>query len=116
MKCTIRVAKTKALTAKLICVFVFAYADCWFFLGWLTYCHVLEQNTVNSQTSGFPRVREKSGENGILQKSGKCQGILMSVREISKIRQKSGKCQGILSRLSGNFHPLGSSFMCASFF
>ena len=32
--CTIRVAKTKALisfavTAKLICVFVFAYADCW---------------------------------------------------------------------------------------
>ena len=35
MKCTIRVAKTKALisfavTAKLICVFVFAYADCWF--------------------------------------------------------------------------------------
>ena len=29
--CTIRVAKTKALiTAKLICVFVFAYADCWF--------------------------------------------------------------------------------------
>ena len=30
-KCTLRVAKTKALvTAKLICVFVFAYADCWF--------------------------------------------------------------------------------------
>ena len=33
--CTIRVAKTKALisfavTAKLICVFIFAYADCWF--------------------------------------------------------------------------------------
>ena len=33
--CTIRAAKTKALisfavTAKLICVFVFAYADCWF--------------------------------------------------------------------------------------
>ena len=33
--CTIRVAKTKALisfavTAKLICAFVFAYADCWF--------------------------------------------------------------------------------------
>ena len=33
--CTIRVAKTKALisfevTAKLICVFVCAYADCWF--------------------------------------------------------------------------------------
>ena len=33
--CTIRVAKTKTLisfvvTAKLICVFVFAYADCWF--------------------------------------------------------------------------------------
>ena len=35
MDCTIRVAKTKALTsftvtAKLICTFVFAYADCWF--------------------------------------------------------------------------------------
>ena len=35
MDCTIRVAKTKALinfpvTAKLICVFVFAYAKCWF--------------------------------------------------------------------------------------
>ena len=34
-KCTIHIAKTKALisfavTAKLICVFVFAYADCWF--------------------------------------------------------------------------------------
>ena len=34
-KCTIRVAKTKALisfavTAKLICVLVFAYAVCWF--------------------------------------------------------------------------------------
>ena len=33
--CTIRVAKKKALisfavTAKLICAFVFAYADCWF--------------------------------------------------------------------------------------
>ena len=30
--CTIRVAKTNALisTAKLICAFVFAYADCWF--------------------------------------------------------------------------------------
>ena len=33
--CTIRVAKAKALisfavTAKLICAFVFAYADCWF--------------------------------------------------------------------------------------
>ena len=35
MNCTIRVAKTKALisfavTAKLICAFVFAYADCLF--------------------------------------------------------------------------------------
>ena len=34
-KCTIRVAKTKtlisfAVIAKLICVFVFTYADCWF--------------------------------------------------------------------------------------
>ena len=33
--CTFPVAKTKApisfaVTAKLICVFVFAYADCWF--------------------------------------------------------------------------------------
>ena len=33
--CTIQVAKTRALisfavTAKLICAFVFAYADCWF--------------------------------------------------------------------------------------
>ena len=33
--CTMRVAKKKALisfavTAKLICTFVFAYADCWF--------------------------------------------------------------------------------------
>ena len=36
--CTIRVAKTKALisfavTAKLICAFGFAYADCWFSHG-----------------------------------------------------------------------------------
>ena len=35
LTCTIRVAKTMALisfavTAKLICAFVFAYADCWF--------------------------------------------------------------------------------------
>ena len=35
-KCAICVAKTRALisfavTAKLICAFVFAYADCWFF-------------------------------------------------------------------------------------
>ena len=35
-KCSVRVAKTKALisfavTAKLICAFVFAYADCWVF-------------------------------------------------------------------------------------
>ena len=34
-ECTVHVAKTKALisfavTAKLICTFVFAYADCWF--------------------------------------------------------------------------------------
>ena len=37
-RCTIRVAKTKALisfaiTAKLICAFVFAYVDCWFSHG-----------------------------------------------------------------------------------
>ena len=36
LNCTNRVAKTKALisfavTAKLICAFVFVYADCWFF-------------------------------------------------------------------------------------
>ena len=35
MNCTIRVAKTKvlisfAVTEKLICAFVFVYADCWF--------------------------------------------------------------------------------------
>ena len=35
MNCTIRVAKRKALiscavTAQMFCVFVFAYADCWF--------------------------------------------------------------------------------------
>ena len=35
LNCTIHVAKTKApisfaLTAKLVCTFVFAYADCWF--------------------------------------------------------------------------------------
>ena len=35
MNCTFRVAKTKALisfavTAKLICAFVFPHADCWF--------------------------------------------------------------------------------------
>ena len=35
MNCTTRVAKTKAqisfaVTAKLICAFVFAYANCWF--------------------------------------------------------------------------------------
>ena len=45
--CTIRVAKTKALisfavTAKLICAFGFAYADCWFshgsFGGSFVYC------------------------------------------------------------------------------
>ena len=33
--CTIRAAKTKAMisfavTAKLVCAFVFTYADCWF--------------------------------------------------------------------------------------
>ena len=43
--CTIRVAKTKALisfavTAKLICAFVFAYADCWFPVHWRI-CHIV---------------------------------------------------------------------------
>ena len=30
MDCSIRVAKTKALAAKLVYAFVFAYANCWF--------------------------------------------------------------------------------------
>ena len=43
--CIIRVAKTKvlisfAVTAKLICAFVFAYADCWFFHA---AAHILEE-------------------------------------------------------------------------
>ena len=38
MNCTIRVAKTKvlisfAVTAQLMCAFVFAYTDCWFSHG-----------------------------------------------------------------------------------
>ena len=49
--CTIYVGKTKALisfmvTAKLICVFVFAYAKCWFshdaaHTHLLTLCHIV---------------------------------------------------------------------------
>ena len=47
--CTIRVAKTKmlisfAVTAKLVCVFVFAYAYCWF-------SHEAAQNFVTSINS-----------------------------------------------------------------
>ena len=42
-----RVAKTKvlisfAVTAKLICVFVFAYADCWFSHGAAHFSHYRE--------------------------------------------------------------------------
>ena len=59
---------------------------------------------MQSLLAGFSCVREKSGKNEILQKSGKCQGILMSVREILKIRQKSGKCQGILRQCQGILH------------
>ena len=48
--CTIRVAKTKALisfavTAKLICAFVFAYADCWFSHG---VAHMLYETIIHS--------------------------------------------------------------------
>ena len=44
--CTIRVAKTQALirfavTAKLICAFVFTYADCWFSHGAAHLCKSL---------------------------------------------------------------------------
>ena len=46
--CTIHIAKTKALisfavTAKLICAFVFAYADCWF-------SHAMAQLTLENTT------------------------------------------------------------------
>ena len=58
-KCTIRVAKTKALisfavTAKLICVFVFAYADCWFSHGAahlmnIVSCKIPKSNIMNAK-------------------------------------------------------------------
>ena len=46
-KFPICVAKTKALisfavTAKLICVFVFAYADCWFSCAAVYICYTME--------------------------------------------------------------------------
>ena len=48
-KCTIRVAKAKALislavTAKLICLFVFAYADCWFSHGAAQMYMMIDEN------------------------------------------------------------------------
>ena len=51
-KCSIRVAKTKALisfavTAKLICVFVFAYADCWFSHEDDEAAHIMHRNCFN---------------------------------------------------------------------
>ena len=50
--CTIRVAKTKALisfavTAKLICVFVFANAKCWFSHD------AAQMTTLNDKMTGF---------------------------------------------------------------
>ena len=53
-----RVAKTKALisfavTAKLICAFVFAYADCWFSHEadqWLNFCEDNRKSPVITKT------------------------------------------------------------------
>ena len=61
VKCTIRVAKTKtqisfAVNAKLICVFVFAYADCWFSHE---PAHILLLQDV-SQAGKSPRFSKKS--------------------------------------------------------
>ena len=59
MNCTIRVAKTKALisfavTAKLICAFVFAYADSWFFhvAAQIMINEFCEKQSGNKMTSG----------------------------------------------------------------
>ena len=80
MNCTIRVAKRKAqisiaITAKLICAFVFAYADCWIshamallktdFLAFLTSVHVYLSLTSNDieqrhEKTGFlPRRKQR---------------------------------------------------------
>ena len=56
------VAKTKALisfavTAKLICAFVFAYADCWFSHGAAQMFHCVQQKRCavgENRSSGFP--------------------------------------------------------------
>ena len=59
MNCTIRVAKTKALiscavTVQLICVFVFAYAYCWFYhaKAHLNFC-LLDMSATTPSTSVF---------------------------------------------------------------
>ena len=49
------------------------------------------------ETTGLPRVREKSGKNKIFSRSGNCQGILKKCQGILAIWLMSGKCQGILS-------------------
>ena len=48
-------------------------------------------------TTGLPRVREKSGKNKIFSRSGNCQGILKKCQGILAIWLMSGKCLGILS-------------------
>ena len=48
-------------------------------------------------STGLPRVREKSGKNKIFSRSGNCQGILKKCQGILAIWPMSGKCQGILS-------------------
>ena len=56
-------------------------------------------------SSGLPRVREKSGKLKKNSRSGNCQGILLTVREIWKYSQMSGNCQRILKilRFKSNF-------------
>ena len=64
--CTIQVAKTKALIS--FCVFVFAYADCWFFhdaaqmfsllLKYLMFILIWNQQTVMCMTLGEGRLKE----------------------------------------------------------
>ena len=63
--CTIRVAKTKALisfavTAKLICVFVFVYSDCWFLpcigsviIDYVTRTQITKFSDIKSQIISF---------------------------------------------------------------
>ena len=62
---SIRVAKTKALisfavTAKLICVFVFAYADCWFSPE---AAHMVQDNVNVKHISGNQNIRLYMHEN-----------------------------------------------------